>query len=363
MPDRNTGSEVAELVDDCVGENLDQLMTLDMRGDGISRALAAAARAQTDGPLALTAARRLREALYEGGSALFLTGFVVPPWGIGETDGLIGTVVLARALERAFATRIVVVSEEDVLPALEAGFREAGLLVYRKLEAANRGRSVCLIPFPKDEAVAAAEAARLAEEVAPAACVAIERPGKNAVGQYHYALGKNVTEWVAPVDLLYEAVAGRNALTVAVGDFGNELGMGAIAPAVIAETPAGADCGCPCQGGIACPIPADVTVASSVSDWGAYATAAALSYLQGEPAVFTTPCEYKAVLRATVRGGCIDGASHYAIPAIDGVAEETNVALVALLRDAVAYPAAGARFQSIREFRALRARKGVREWT
>src|SRR5262249_30546360 len=137
-----------------------------------------------------------------------------------------------------------------------------------------------------------------------------------------------------------------------VGDFGNELGMGAIADVVAAETPAGADCGCPCHGGIACPVAADVTVACSVSDWGAYAIAAAIAYLTGDGGVLTTPAEYRAILRATVRGGCVDGASNYAIPAVDGIGEETNVALVGLLRDAVSYPAAGERFRPIREFRA-----------
>jgi hypothetical protein len=296
----------------------------------------------------------LRASLAEGGTALFLTGFVVPPWGVGETDGLVGTVVLARALERSFTTRIVVVSEQEILPPLEAGFREAGLLVYRDLELAGAGRSVCLLPFPKEEQAAAREASQLAEAIAPAACIAIERPGRNAAGQYHYALGRNVSEWIAPVDLLYEQVASRGASTVAVGDFGNELGMGAIADIVVAETPAGADCGCPCHAGIACPIPADVTVVCSVSDWGAYAIAAALSYLTGDPSVLPSPEEYRGLLRATVRGGCIDGSSHYALPAIDGVGEETNVMLVGLLRDVVAYPTGGERFRQIREFRATR---------
>jgi hypothetical protein len=352
MPDRDPDLAIGALVDSQVGENLDWLMTLDMRGDGIARALAAAAREQVGGPLALTAARRLRETLGHGGTALFLTGFVVPPWGVGETDGLIGTVVLARALERAFATAIVVVCEQAILPPLEAGFREAGLLVYRDLEAARNGRCVCLLPF--DARRADAEAVRLADEIAPDACVAVERPGRNEAGEYHYALGRNVTEWIAPIDLLYETLAARGVLTVAYGDFGNELGMGAIAAAVAAETPAGADCGCGCGGGIACPIPADVTVACSVSDWGAYATAAALAYLVRDRSVFVDPADYRAVLRATVRGGCIDGASHYAIPAIDGIGEETNVALVALLRDACDYPAAGEHFRPIREFRVRR---------
>ena len=349
MPDRDLDLAIGALVDSQVGENLDRLITLDMRGDGIARALAAAAREQVGGPPALTAARRLRETLGDGGTALFLTGFLVPPWGVGETDGLIGTVVLGRALERAFGTTIVVVSEQEILPPLEAGFREAGLLVYRDLDAARDGHSVCLLPF--DARRADEEAKRLADEIAPAACIAVERPGRNEVGEYHYALGTNVTEWIAPLDSLYEALAARGVLTVAYGDFGNELGMGAIAAAVAAETPAGADCGCGCGGGIACPIPANVTVACSVSDWGAYATAAALAYLERDRSVFVDPADYRAVLRATVRGGCIDGASQYAIPAIDGIGEDTNAALIALMRDACDYPVAGERFRPIREFR------------
>ena len=323
MPDGDITASIGEVVDDNVGENLDQLMTLDLRGDGISRVLAAAARERVGAPLALTAARRLREALANGGTALFLTGFVVPPWGVGETDGLIGTVVLARALERAFGASLVVVSEAEILPPLAAGLREAGLLVYETLEAVPGGRSACLLPFPKD--ATADTAAHLAAQISPSVCIAVERPGRNRVGQYHFALGRNVSEWIAPVDLLYEAVAANGVLTVAYGDFGNELGMGAIAATVAAETPAGADCGCPCHGGIACTIPADVTVACSVSDWGAYATAAALAYLNGDEAIYISPQQYDDVLRATVRGGCIDGSSNYAIPAIDGIGEDTNV--------------------------------------
>lgn len=348
MPDRG----ISALVDDNVGENLDRLMTLDVRGDGISRVLAAAARQQVGAPLALAAARRLREGLAGGGTALFLTGFVVPPWGVGETDGLIGTVVLARALEHAFGASIVVVSETAILPSLDAGFREAGLLVYDSLDSVAGGHSVCLLPFPKDGD--ADLATYLAGEIAPGACIAVERPGRNAAGEYHYALGRNVSDWIAPVDLLYEAVVARGVLTVAYGDFGNELGMGAVASTVAVETPAGSDCGCPCHGGIACPIPADVTVACSVSDWGAYATSAALAYLQRDDSLFISPREYEDILRATVRAGSVDGTSQYAVPAIDGVGMDANSALVALMRAACAYPAAGERFRPIREFRARR---------
>src|SRR5215472_17108698 len=93
-----TGDPAQELLDRCVGENLDQLALLDMRGDGVARALYAAGRAGSPVPVSLAAARVLAAA---GGPALLLTGFRVPPWGVPETDGLIGAAVLAAALDRA----------------------------------------------------------------------------------------------------------------------------------------------------------------------------------------------------------------------------------------------------------------------
>src|SRR5579862_3241513 len=189
MPDRDSTDSIRELVDDSVGENLDRLITLDLRGEGISRMLAAAARETVGAPLALTAARRLREALAKEGTVLFLTGFPQPPSGLGETDGLIGTVVLARALERAFGASLVVVAEAEILPPLAAGLREAGLLVYETLDAPG-GHCAYLLPFPKD--ATADTAAHLAAQISPSVCIAIERPGRNRVGQYHFALGRNV---------------------------------------------------------------------------------------------------------------------------------------------------------------------------
>jgi hypothetical protein len=346
---------IARFVENCVGENLDHLISIDMRGDGLSRLLMAAARETVGAPLTLTAASRLRDTLRDRDRVLMLTGFIVPPWNVGETDGLTGTIVLARALEVALDVQPVVVCEPEIFPPLEAGFRAAGMLVYYSFEdARDLPHSIVLLPFPKDEGAAKSEAARLADLIHPAACVAVERPGRNPKGQYHFAMGKNVTEWIAPTDFLYEEVMRRRVLTVAVGDFGNELGMGTIGETVRSETPAGADCGCPCGAGTACMIGSDVPVACSVSDWGAYAIAAALSYLTGKPFAFPSGAFYKRILEATVVGGCIDGTSTYAIPDIDGTSEAYNVRLVEMLSDAIAYPGDKGKYRAIREFRVRR---------
>jgi hypothetical protein len=328
---------------------------MDMRGDGVSRLLMSVARAKIGAPLALTAASRLRDALNARDRVLILTGFIVPPWNIGESDGLIGTIVLGRALEVAFNVQPVIVCEPEIFPPLEAGFRAAGMLVYYSFEdARDLPHSVVLLPFPKDENAARAEATRLGDAIRPSACIAVERPGRNPKGQYHFAMGRNVTEWIAPVDYLYEEVMRRGVLTVAIGDFGNELGMGPIGETVRAETPAGADCGCPCGAGTACMIGSDVPVTCSVSDWGAYAIAAALSYLTENAFAFPSGDFYRRILAATVAGGCIDGSSTYAIPYIDGIGDAYNVRLVEMLADAVAYPRDKTKHRAIREFRVRR---------
>lgn len=319
------------LLDRRIGENLDQLTLLDLRGDGVARALYAAARAGSDDPLSLQAARAL---LAAGGPVLLLTGFRVPPWGVPETDGLIGTAVLAAALDRAAGTRVACVAEPEVTGPLAAVLRAAGLAVTAQVgEASLLPHVVTILPYPGLGAPA------LADLVAPAACVAIERPGRNDRGRYHMARGRDVTDWIAPVDDLWDELRRRGVPTVAIGDFGNELGMGGIADAVRRETPAGASCGCGCGGGVAAASPADVTVACSVSDWGAYALAACVSHLARRDAGALVGRDvYRRVCEAAVAAGAIDGASTLAIPHIDGVDHRFNRRLLETMRDAVAYP-------------------------
>ena len=320
----------------CVGENLDALATLDLRGNGMLRALYRVARERQGAPLTLSAARALRDRVGAGDRVLILTGFLAPK-PHPETDGPIGSAVLAAALERGCGAVPVFVCEEEAVAVVRAGLRGAALNPAPSLaeaEAVPHGAAV--LPFPTEPGAASA----LAGAIAPAACVAVERPGANPQGQYHFAMGKNVTADIAPIDGLYRDVAAGGALTVGVGDFGNELGMGAIADAVRAMTPAGADCGCGCGGGTACETPADVTVAASVSDWGAYAIAACLSHLCRDGRVLIDPASYRRILDGVVGAGAIDGPTGYALPSIDAVDDSFNAALLEVMRRA-ALPKAG----------------------
>lgn len=348
----------ALLVDRAVGENLDQLSTLDLRGDGVLRVLYGVARERQGAPLTLSAARALLDRVGCGDRVLILTGFLSPP-PHPETDGPIGSAVLAAALERACGAIPVFVCEQEVVPVLHAALRGAGLNPAPSLEAAaSVPHPSVVLPFPLEHASAVTAATRLADEIAPTACVAVERPGANPQGQYHFAMGKNVSKGIAPVDLLYKEVASRGVLTVGVGDFGNELGMGAIYDAVRAETPAGANCGCGCGGGTACATSADVTVVVSVSDWGAYAISACLAHLKRDLAVLVGADVYRRILENAVRAGAIDGPTGYAVPFTDSIDDTFNAALLEVLRGAVRYPGRSTTPSAIRLFRASRLQSG-----
>src|SRR5579884_599096 len=355
--DRELIAAADRLLDACVGENLDQLCTLDLRGDGSLRALHRSARDMQHSPLTLAAARALVERARPGSNVLMLTGFLSPkPYP--ETDGLIGSAVLAHAIQRACSARPVFACELEVVAPLSAGLRGAGLSITGDPSSQPDVPHAVVLPFPSEREAAEAEAERLARLLDASACVVVERPGANSRGQYHLAMGANVSTDIAPIDLLYHSVAARGALTVAVGDFGNELGMGALYDVVRTEVPAGADCGCGCGGGIACPTRADVTVSASVSDWGAYAIAACLSHLKRDPAVLVGARAYRRVVDATVTAGAIDGPTRYAVPWVDGVDDDFNAALLEVMRAAVRYPTRNPGHSPIRLFRAARSLEG-----
>jgi D-glutamate cyclase len=362
MPQPEDQDELAAgaslLVEDCVGENLDQLCTLDMRGDAVLRVLHGAARRLYSSPLSMTAARALMRRVGDGERVLMLTGFLSPK-PFPETDGLIGSAVLAAALERACGALPVFVAEPEVSGPLLAGLRAAGLNSTQDLSSLGRApHAAAVLSFSAGGREAESVSAALADQIRPAACLAIERPGANPEGQYHLALGRNVTADIAPLDLLYREAAAQGALTIGIGDFGNELGVGAIYDVIRAETPAGADCGCGCGGGTACAIPADVTVLASVSDWGAYAVAACLAYLKRDPSVLASADVYRRVCEETVRSGAIDGPTRYAVPALDGIDHSFNAALLEVMRGAFVYPAGRPSHSAIRLFRAARMQAG-----
>jgi len=163
----------------------------------------------------------------------------------------------------------------------------------------------------------------------PAAVIAIERPGANRSGEYHMLGGTNVTDETGVAEPLFE---GTDALTVAVGDGGNELGMGTIRGTVREALPNATACGC--GGGVAATSEVDILVPVTVSNWAAHGITAALSALQGENLLPPSDAEERA-LRQCGLAGAVDGVSGRTDGTCDGLSIPTNRGVLDCLHDIV----------------------------
>nr|WP_294508110.1 glutamate cyclase domain-containing protein [uncultured Rhodopila sp.] len=149
--------------------------------------------------------------------------------------------------------------------------------------------------------------------------IAIERCGPSADGRARNMRGSDISAHAAPLDRLFSAGPWR---TIAIGDGGNEIGMGCVPRALIAEhVPLGELNGCV--------VPADFLIAAGVSHWGAYAVLAALALLRPDWAVALraglNPALDRAVVEAMVRlGPAVDGVTRRREHTIDALAMEVH---------------------------------------
>ena len=221
------------------------------------------------------------------GPAIVATGFYIAAAGLPETDGPPGAVAIGRALQ-ALGYPVVYVTDDYVVPLL-AGEEERGARVVAFPQA----------PPPESRAFAA----RLLEEVQPALCIAIERPGLSALDDYRNMRGRDVSARTARVDELFL----QHPCTVGVGDGGNEIGMGNLYEVL---------CGLP----QVVPYPATTRVSrlviASVSNWGGQGLVAALSLLAGRN-LLPSEEEEAALVERMVAVGAVDGVTGERAPIVD----------------------------------------------
>ena len=184
-----------------------------------------------------------------------------------ETDGLPGALAVCQALVTLGKEVTLVVDEgrEKLYTSCVEHMVEVGAL---------QAGSVAVMPFK--EAKKKMKDAPSSSPPVYDCLVAIERAGLNSHGSYCTVKGKDVSQYVEPIDELFE-VAQRNPhiTTVGVGDGGNELGMGKVYDSVVKNIPLGET--------IACCVSADFLIAAGVSNWGGYALACGLYVGSGSP--------------------------------------------------------------------------------
>jgi Domain of unknown function (DUF4392) len=280
---------------------IDDVLALDLGGRGIASFFLTGA--------ALVAAR----ALVRSRRVLIVTGFCVPP-GVPETDGPPGAAVLGHALEQLGAA-VRYMTDPVVVPPLRAA-----------LETLHASTEIETYPERPD-----VHALLMRER--PTHLVAIERPGRARSADYLSARGESVAAWNRPIDELFLVAAkrapktGRRPVTIAVGDGGNEIGMGNVRARL-------------CRQGrlmarIASVVRVDHLVVAGTSNWGAYGIVAGLERLTGR-ALLHTPDQERRLIEACVEAGAVDGIVRSPKPTVDGLPLDVQAAIVELLRLAAA---------------------------
>lgn len=234
------------------------------------------------------------------GHVLITTGFYVA--GYAETDGPIGTLAVAKALEGLGYHGIVITDKYC------EGFFEL------------KNISVEYVAIDADQSVYE----EILEKYRPVYMISIERCGHNLENEYANMRGDSITGQTACIDTLFELAAEKKIPTIGVGDGGNEIGMGNVRQVILEKLELNP-----------CVVTVDDLIIATTSNWGAYALAAYMAKLSGRP-VFITYEEIEEYMAQIVALGCVDGVTKQKKMGTDGFSMEIEKEIITSLKEAIA---------------------------
>ncbi|PCI53529.1 MAG: hypothetical protein COB45_10425 [Gammaproteobacteria bacterium] len=232
------------------------------------------------------------------GTVLIGTGF--PVVDTFETDGPVGALILYRALEFLGATPVLVCGT-PMATAFQYDYR------------------TCVISVGKKEC-GLVEAKRALAHYKPEAIISIERPGLAENGCYHNMRGEDISARAACFDFFMDEA---NCPTIAIGDGGNEIGMGNV-KAFLAELdiiPAVTEC--------------DELIISDVSNWGVYGILAFLS-IWSKHDLLNEACPEQ-ILKYISNLGSVDGVTRRNELTEDSLPASEGIALIGRIRALIGY--------------------------
>ncbi|MBV9376754.1 MAG: DUF4392 domain-containing protein [Alphaproteobacteria bacterium] len=226
-----------------------------------------------------------------------ITGFYVPLGSppAAETDGPVGAALLAK------------------------GFAEVGIpcrlatdeLCRSACAAALAGAGAEVVPVDATDPAATIAAWR---RCGITHAISIERCGRSADGAPRNMRGLDISSYTAPLDELFTAGPWE---TIAIGDGGNEIGMGSLPRELIAQHVDHGQI-------IACTTPARHLIVAGVSNWGAYGLLGALAAFRADWREPLLACLDEkldlAILEAMVHDGpAVDGVSRLRTMTVDNL--------------------------------------------
>ncbi|HIY18326.1 MAG TPA: DUF4392 domain-containing protein [Candidatus Blautia avistercoris] len=236
----------------------------------------------------------------EKGNVLLTTGFYVA--GHAETDGPVGTMAVAKALDKLGFQPTIVTDQYC------RGFFEIENLnvEYMELHAGSRDYE------------------ELLEKYQPVCLISIERCGHNVENDYANMRGISIKKETARVDRLFELAMDREIPTFGIGDGGNEIGMGNLKEIIAGKLSL-----------VPCEVEVDDLIIATVSNWGAYAMTAYMQMMEHVP-VLPSYEEVKAYLKEIVKMGSVDGVTKEQVLSVDGFSLEVEKEILNDLHKVVA---------------------------
>ena len=245
-----------------------------------------------------------RYVLDHPGHTVVVTGFYVIMSGKPETDGPPGAIAIGRALQ-ALGRRVSYVTDEYTAPVLRQWADSADVIEF---------------PITGVEE-SKAHAAQLLQELQPSLLVSIERCGRNLNDLYLNMRARDITPQTARLDYLFHG----GLPSVGIGDGGNEIGMGNLVDVIpsvdsLPDEPAISR--------------VDRLVIASVSNWGGYGLAAAMSQLAGRN-LLPDAGDEALMVQGMIDAGAVDGTTGDAVPTVDNFSMDVNGSILARLHSLV----------------------------
>lgn len=232
---------------------------------------------------------------------LILTGFYIPEAEACETDGITGSVMLADYFYNN-AIPVTLITDSKCEKVLSQGVRSLRL---------GSQIQVISVDIKSDYKEELKNLKKLFYKNYTH-FISVERPGKNSKGKYYDMLGDDISKTLFPFDQFYSDFKG---VKIAIGDGGNEIGMGKIPSDIISKNVK--------EGKkIACVTPCDNLIVSDISDWGCYALISSLSLIK--PGKFVKNILSKKDITKilediVIKAGAVDGVTKNKTVSVDGL--------------------------------------------
>jgi len=231
------------------------------------------------------------------GRVLIGTGF--PVVDTFETDGPVGAIALYNAFEALGAEPVIV----------------CGPPLSDELADQYRVHPLKVGPHESQDQ----EALTALKELKPELIVSIERPGQAADGKYYNMRGEDISPRAACFDSFFHHAT---CPTIAIGDGGNEIGMGNIQEALKDLDIQAAATGC------------NELVIADVSNWAALGLIAMLDWLTGQELL--NKIDSLGVLKFLSERGSVDGVTRENTLTEDGLPAQDGIDLIDRLQALVA---------------------------